>query len=83
MEWVVAATEQWDGSEKTEGAEKRSRKLLCGYTCEEWIMMPSLKSKSTLVLSNISVIAIPIESLIDTRYAFNLISIFSVLMCFM
>lgn len=62
MEWVVA-TEQWDGSEKVEGAEK-SRKPLCDYTCEDWIMMHSLKSNSTLVLSNISVIAVPIESLI-------------------
>lgn len=59
MEWVLAK-ELWDGSEKTEGTGKRSRKLLCDHTYEDCIMIPSLKSKSTLVLPNISVIGIPI-----------------------
>lgn len=53
------AIELWGGSEKTEGSGTRSRKLLHDHTYEDCIMIPSLKSKSTPVLPNVSVVGIP------------------------
>lgn len=59
VEWVVAI-ELWDGSEKTEGAGRGSGKLFLDHTCEDHVMIPSLKSHSSLAFPDISVIGIPI-----------------------
>lgn len=53
VEWVMAI-ELWDGSKTTEGAGRGSGKLFCD---EDHVMIPSLKSNSTLRFPDISVIS--------------------------
>lgn len=56
VEWIVAV-EIWDGREKPEGAGRGSGKLFCDHTCEDHVIIPSLKSNSTLGFPDISVIS--------------------------